>query len=102
MCPHDLLCQCGAAEIRITETKSKLILEFKGTNDKNSHHLHIMHAGSSAPGVDGIKLYTSDYSDSDNSAKFQAFDLYAQRFHTALSCRSCAEKETLNASIGGI
>jgi hypothetical protein len=33
-----------------------------------------MHAGSSAPGVGGIKAYRSDNSDSDNSAKFQAFD----------------------------
>jgi hypothetical protein len=33
-----------------------------------------MHAGSSAPGVGGIKSYVSDNSDSDNSAKFQAFD----------------------------
>jgi hypothetical protein len=73
MCPHDLLCQCGVG-IRITETKRKLILEFKGTHDKNSHLLRIMHAGSSAPGVGGIKLYMSDNSNSDNSAKFQAFD----------------------------
>ncbi len=35
MCPHDLLCQYGAG-IRITKTKRKLILEFKGTHDKNS------------------------------------------------------------------
>jgi hypothetical protein len=47
MCLHDLLCQCGA-RIRITVTKRKLILEFKGTYDKNSHpgRLCIMHAGS--------------------------------------------------------
>jgi hypothetical protein len=54
MCQHDLLCQCGAG-IRITKTKRKLILEFKGTHDKNSHRLCIMHAGSSAPGVGGFK-----------------------------------------------
>jgi hypothetical protein len=54
MCLHDLLCQFGA-EIRITETKRKLILEFKGTHDKNSHRLRIMHAGSSALGVGGFK-----------------------------------------------
>ncbi len=33
-----------------------------------------MHAGSSAPGVGGIKSYLSDNSDSNDSAKFQAFD----------------------------
>jgi hypothetical protein len=75
MCPHDLLCQCGAGiRVRITETKHKLILEFKGTHDKNSHSLRIMHARSSAPGVGGIKSYMSDNSNSDNSAKFQAID----------------------------
>ena len=74
MCPHDPSCQCGAG-IRITETKRKLILEFKGTHDKNSHRLRIMHAGRSAPGVDGFKSYMSDNSDSDNSAKFRAFEL---------------------------
>jgi hypothetical protein len=75
MCLHDLLCQSGAG-IRITETKRKLILEFKGTYDKNSHRLRIMHEGFSAPGVGGIKSYMSDNrdSDSDNSAKFQAFN----------------------------
>ena len=73
MCLHDLLCQCGAG-IRITETKRKLIFEFKGTHDKKSHRLRIMHAGSSAPSVGGIKSYMSDNSYSDNSAKFQAFD----------------------------
>ncbi len=73
MCLHDLLCQCGAG-IRITETKLKLIFEFKGTHDKNSHCLRIMRAGSSAPGVGGFKSYMSDNSDSDNSTKFQAFD----------------------------
>jgi hypothetical protein len=68
---HDLLCQCGVG-IRITETKRKLILEFKGTHDKNSHRLRIMHARSSAPGVGGFKSYMSDNSESDNSAKCQA------------------------------
>ncbi len=43
MCPHELLCQCRVG-IRITKTKCKLILEFKGTHDKNSHRLRIMHA----------------------------------------------------------
>jgi hypothetical protein len=66
MCQHDLLCHCGAG-IRITETKRKLFLEFKGTHDKNSHRLRIMHAGSSAPDVGGIKSYMSDNSDSDDS-----------------------------------
>ncbi len=73
MCPHDIVCQCGAG-IRITETKHKLILEFKGTHDKNSHRLRIMHAGYFAPGVGGIKSYMRDNSDSNKSAKFQAFD----------------------------
>jgi hypothetical protein len=73
MCPHDLWYQCGAG-IRITETKRKLILEFKGTHDKNSHRLRIMHAESSVPGVGGLNSYMSDNSDSYNSAKFQAFD----------------------------
>ena len=70
MCQHDLLCQCGAG-IRITETKRKLILEFKGTHDKTSHCLCIMHAESSAPGVGGIKLYMSDNSYSDNFANLK-------------------------------
>jgi hypothetical protein len=37
---HDLLCKgvCGAG-IRVTKTKCKMILEFKGTHDKNSHCL---------------------------------------------------------------
>jgi hypothetical protein len=73
MCPHDPLCQCGAG-FRITETKRKLILKFTGTHDKNCHRLRIMHAGSSVPGVGGIKSYMSDNSDSDDSAKLQAFD----------------------------
>jgi hypothetical protein len=51
-----------------------MILKFKGTHDKNSHCLCIILAGSSTPGVSGIKSYMSDNSDSDNSAKFQAFD----------------------------
>ncbi len=59
---------------RPSARRRKLILEFKGTHDKNSHSLRIMHARSSAPGVDGIKSYMSDNSDSDNSAKFQAFE----------------------------
>ena len=50
------------------------MLEFKGTFDKNSHSLCIMHAGSSAPGVGGFKSYMSDNSDSDNSAAFRAFE----------------------------
>jgi hypothetical protein len=101
MCLHDLLCQCGAG-IKITETKRKLILEFKGTHDKNSHRLCIMHAESSAPGGGGIKSYMSDNSDSNDSAKFQDFDFIRSKIHTALSCRSCAEKETRNASTGEI
>jgi hypothetical protein len=32
-----------------------------------------MHEGSSSPGVGGFKSYMSDNSDSDDSAKFQAF-----------------------------
>ena len=51
------------------------MLEFKGTHDKNSHRLRIMHAGSSAPGVGGFKSYMSDNSDSDNSAAYRAFEL---------------------------
>ncbi len=75
MCQHDLLCQCGAG-IRITETKRKLILEVKGTHDKNSHSLCIMHDGSSAPGVGGLKfkLYMSNNSDYNDYAKFEAFE----------------------------
>jgi hypothetical protein len=73
MCQHDLLCQCGPV-IRITKTKRKLILGFKGTHDKNSHHLSIMQAGSSTPGVGVFKLYMSDNSDSDDCAKFEAFN----------------------------
>ena len=73
MCPHDPSCQCGAG-IRITETKRKLTLEFKGTHDKNSHRLRVMQARRSAPGVGGFKSYMSDNSDSDNSAKFRAFE----------------------------
>jgi hypothetical protein len=78
MCLHDLLCQCGAG-IRITETMRKLIFEFKGTHDKNSHRLRVMHAGSSAPGVGGFKSYMSDNSDSNDSAKFQAFDFICSK-----------------------
>jgi hypothetical protein len=74
MCPHDPSCQCGAG-IRITETKRKLTLEFKGKHDKNSHsRLCIMQARRSAPGVGGFKSYMSDNSDSDNSAAFRAFE----------------------------
>jgi hypothetical protein len=40
ICPDDRLCQCGAG-VRVTETKRKLILEFKGKHDKNSHRLRI-------------------------------------------------------------
>jgi hypothetical protein len=65
----------------------------KGTHDKNSHRLRIMHAGSSAPGVGGIQSYMSDNSDSDDSAKFQAFDFIRSKVHTALSCRSYAERK---------
>ena len=53
VCPHAFLCRCGAG-IRITETKRKLILEFKGTHDKNSHCLCIMHARPSALALVGL------------------------------------------------
>ncbi len=54
---------------------SKLILEFKGTQDKNSHCLRIMNASSSTPGVGEFKSYLSDNSDSNDSAKYEAFEL---------------------------
>jgi hypothetical protein len=101
MCPHDLMCQCGAG-IRITETKRKLILEFKGTHDKNSHRLRIMHAGSSAPGVGRFKSYMSDNSDSDNSAKFLEFDFIRSTIPYSPVLQELRRRETPNASTGGI
>ena len=38
MFPHDLLCRCGAGiRLQVTETKRRLIFEFKGAHDRNSH-----------------------------------------------------------------
>ncbi len=37
VCPHAFLCQCGAG-IRITETKRKLILEFKEEQPQSAYH----------------------------------------------------------------
>ncbi len=65
-----------------------------------------MHAGSSALGVGGFKLYMSDNSDSNNSAKFEGFNYICSKIPYSplrpLSCWSCADKETPNASTGGI
>ncbi len=79
----------------------KVILEFKGTHDnlKNSYCLYIMHAGASAPGVRGLKCYNS-YSMILQS--FRPSMLYTQRCQTDLTCRSCTEKITPNASTGRI
>ncbi len=68
-CLHDLLCTYGAG-IRVSETRRKLILEFRAHMIRT---LLIMHAGSSAPDVGGFKSYMSDNSDSDYPAKFEAF-----------------------------
>ena len=72
ICPDDHACQCGAG-IRVTEFKRKVLLEFKGTHDKHSHRLRIMHAPRCAPGVGGFKTYTSD-SASDGSGNLAIMD----------------------------
>jgi hypothetical protein len=69
ICPHD---GCGAG-IRITEYKRKLVLEFKGTHDKNSHRLRIMHGVPRAPDVGGSKTIMMDNSDI-NDSKLDAFE----------------------------
>ncbi len=101
MCLHDLLCQCGAG-IRITETKRKLILEFKGTHDRNSHCLRIMYAGSSTPVAGEIKSYMSDNRYFYNSAKFQAFNFIRSKIPYSPALHECAEKVTPNAFTSGI
>ncbi len=47
--------------------RRKLILEFKGTHDKNGQ------PSSCAPGVGEFKSFMSDNSDSYDPAKFEAF-----------------------------
>jgi hypothetical protein len=67
-CPFSITCDCDAG-IRVSEFKTKILLESTGTHDKESHRLRVMHAGCSARGVGGFKADLSDNSsDSDDSA----------------------------------
>jgi hypothetical protein len=61
-----------------------------------------MHAGSSAPGVGGIKLYISNNSDSNDSAKFEAFYFIGSKIPYSAVLQELLEKETPNASTCGI
>ena len=73
MCPYDHLCN-GRAGVRISENKSDLVLEFKGSHDKNSHCLRSTSANRCAPGVGGFKSHMSDNGESDDSAKYDVFE----------------------------
>ncbi len=67
-CPFNITCDCDAG-IRVSEFKTKLVLEATGTHDMQSHRLCVMHAGCSARGVGGFKSDLSDNSsDSVDSA----------------------------------
>jgi hypothetical protein len=65
---------CANVELKSELPRPRAILKFKGTHDKNSHYLCIMDASCCAPGVGGFMSYMSYNSDSNDSAKFVAFD----------------------------
>ena len=73
MCPYEHLCNCRAG-VRISENKRNLILEFKGSHDKNSHRLRSMSARRCAAGVGGFRSNLLDNDDSDDSAEYDVFD----------------------------
>ncbi len=64
------------AGIRISETKSKLLLEATGAHDKRSHLLRTMHEGCCARSVGGFKSDLSEYSSdsADDTGGFPSFD----------------------------
>ena len=73
MCPYEHLCNCRAG-VRISENKRNLILEFKGSHDKNSHRLRSMSARRCAAGVGGFRSNLLDNDDSDDSAENDVFN----------------------------
>ncbi len=69
-CPFNITCDCDAG-IRVSEFKTKLLLEATGAHDMQSHRFRVMHAGCSARGVGG---FNSDLSDNSSDSVDSADD----------------------------
>ena len=80
-CPFNITCDCDAG-IRVSEYKTKLVLEATGTHDMQSHRLRVMHAGCSERGVGG---FNSDLSDNSSDSVDSADDSCG----LACYCRMC-------------
>jgi hypothetical protein len=91
-CPFSITCDCDAG-IRVSELKTKIVLEATGRHDKESHRLRVMHAGCSARGVGGFKSDLSDNSSdsmdsADDSCGLACYDSRMFTVHSRFSAQA--------------
>ena len=87
-----ITCDCNAV-IRVSEFKTKLVLEATGAHDMQSHRFRVMHAGCSARGVGGFNSDLSDnISDSvdsaDDSCGLACYDCRICTVHSRFSAQA--------------